>query len=151
MAQIAKMEVQTEIKSSADKFYDMFRNKRHLLAKICPQELKEGKLVRGDWKSVGSVREWSYDAGGDTEAVKETIEAIDDESKSITYSAIEGGMMKYYNTFKSTVNVTAAGEGSLVKWTLEYEKKNENIPDPIKYLDLVANLTRDIDAYLVNA
>ena len=64
MAQIAKMEVQTEIKSSAEEFYDIFRSKVHLMPKICPQEFKDGKLVQGDWKSVGSVREWSYAAAG---------------------------------------------------------------------------------------
>ncbi|XVF85373.1 hypothetical protein PTKIN_Ptkin17bG0112400 [Pterospermum kingtungense] len=151
MAQVCKMDVRTEIKSPADKFFDVYRNKMHLLTKICPREFKDGKLLHGDWKSVGSVREWTYNVAGKTETCKETIEAIDDKSKTITFCMTEGEVKNYYNTFKPTVSVTAAGEGSLVKWTIEYEKKNESIPHPIKYLDFVVNKTKDIDAYLANA
>ncbi|MBA0872107.1 hypothetical protein Goshw_006971, partial [Gossypium schwendimanii] len=25
------------------------------------------------------------------------------------------------------------GEGSLVKWTMEFEKQNDDVPDPVKY------------------
>ncbi|XP_022775863.1 MLP-like protein 28 [Durio zibethinus] len=151
MAQIAKMEVQTEIKSPADKFYDIFRSKMHLMPKICPQEFKDGKLVDGDWKSVGSVREWCYAVAGNTETIKESIEAINDESKTITFNMLDGDVMKYYNTFKPILNVTALGQGCLVKWTLEYEKKNESIPAPIKYNDFLVSWSKNIDAYLLNA
>ncbi|XVE92014.1 hypothetical protein REPUB_Repub01dG0060700 [Reevesia pubescens] len=151
MAQIAKMEVQIGIKSSADKFYDIFRNKMHLMPKICPQEFKDGKVVQGDWKSVGSIREWIYAAAGNTENIKETIEAIDDESKTMTFNMLDGDLLNYYNTFKPIVNVTASGQGSLVKWTLEYEKKNESIPAPTKYKDFLVGWSKKIDAYLLNA
>ncbi|XVF85375.1 hypothetical protein PTKIN_Ptkin17bG0112600 [Pterospermum kingtungense] len=90
MAQIVKVEAQTEIKSSSDKLYDIFRNKIYLLSKICPQEFKDGKVLQGDWNSVGCVREWSYTAAGNTETVKETIEAIDDKNKSITFVVLVG-------------------------------------------------------------
>ena len=65
MAQIilAKMEVQVEIKSSAQRFYDIFRSKQHLLPKICPDMEKDVKVIKGDWESVGSIKQWSYVAG----------------------------------------------------------------------------------------
>ncbi|XWS69347.1 hypothetical protein CRYUN_Cryun04dG0171500 [Craigia yunnanensis] len=151
MAQIAKMEVQTEIKSSADKFYDVFRNKLHLMLKISPQQFKDGKVVEGDWKSVGSVREWTYAAAGSIETRKEAIEAVDDKSKTIIYSMLDGDMMKCYKTFKPILNVTASGQGSLVKWTVVYEKQNDNIPAPIKYKDFLVSWNKNVDAYLLNA
>ncbi|XVF85377.1 hypothetical protein PTKIN_Ptkin17bG0112800 [Pterospermum kingtungense] len=119
MAQISKVEAQTEIRLSADKFYDIFRNKIYLLPKICTQEFKDGKLLQGDWNSVGCVREWSYTAAGNTETVRETIEANDDQNKAITFNMLNGDAMKYYNSYKPNINVTAAGRGSLVKWTIE--------------------------------
>ncbi|OMO99694.1 hypothetical protein COLO4_13135 [Corchorus olitorius] len=153
MAQIAKMHVQAEVKSSAEKFYDIYRNKLHLMPKISPREFKEGKVIQGDWRSVGSVRVWSYVASGNVETVKETIEAVDDESKTITVSIVEGDVKKYYKSFKSTINVlpSASGQGSLVKWTLEFEKRNENIPDPTMYTDFLVNWSKSVDSYLLNA
>ncbi|XP_021293108.1 MLP-like protein 28 [Herrania umbratica] len=151
MAQIAKMEVQTEIKSSADKFYDIFRSKMHLMPKICPQNFKDGKLVEGDWNSVGSVRLWFYVAAGNTETLKETTEAINDKSKTITFNILEGDLMKYYKSFKPILNVIALAQGSLVKWTLEYEKQNEGIPDPIRYEDFLRSWSKNVDGYLRNA
>ncbi|XWS34489.1 hypothetical protein CRYUN_Cryun21dG0042600 [Craigia yunnanensis] len=103
MAQIAKIEVQTEMKSSADKVYDIFKRKMYLMPKICPELVKEVKLAKGDWET----------------------------------------------TFKSTVSVTASGQGSLVKWTLIYEKQNQNIPDPEKYLEFASSINKSVDAYLL--
>ena len=64
MAQTRKMDCQVEIKSQADKFYDAFRTKLQLMPKISNQVIKDVKLVQGDWESLGSVRLWSFVAGG---------------------------------------------------------------------------------------
>lgn len=88
---------------------------------------------------------------GNSETVKETTEAIDDKSKTMTFNMLEGDMMKYYKSFKSILNVTALGQGSLVKWTMEYEKQNEGIPDPIKYEDFLRSWSNNVDGYLLNA
>ncbi|OMO99697.1 hypothetical protein COLO4_13138 [Corchorus olitorius] len=148
MAQIQKMEFQIELKSSADKFFELFRSKPQLLPKICPQEFKGVKLVEGDWDSVGSIREWTHTASGHPDIAKESIEAIDDESKTITFKFLDGEMMKYYKTFKPTVNVLPSGQGGLAKWTVEFEKQNESIPDPVMYKDFITNFSKNVDAYL---
>ena len=59
------------------------------------------------------------DIVGNIETVKETMEAIDDKSKTITCSMLDGDLMKYYKTLKPILNVTASDQGSLVKWTVE--------------------------------
>ncbi|XP_039065395.1 MLP-like protein 165 [Hibiscus syriacus] len=46
--------------------------------------------------------------------------------------------------------VTPKGEGSLVKWTVEYEKQNDDVPKPVKYRDFYTNRSKDVDAYLLN-
>ncbi|XP_059446961.1 MLP-like protein 28 [Corylus avellana] len=149
MAQITKMETETEIKCSANKFYEIFRSKVHLMPKICPNLVKDIQLLKGDWDSKDSVKQWTYVAGN-SEGVK-TSEAIDEENKSITYKAIDGEIAKNYKVYKSTVQVTPKGNGSLVKWTIEYEKANEEVPTPDKYFDLVVNLSKAVESYLLNA
>ena len=63
MAQIAKMEAQVEIKSPSNKFYEVLSSKAHLLPKACPDKIKSIEVVEGDWKSVGSVKLWTYCIG----------------------------------------------------------------------------------------
>lgn len=88
---------------------------------------------------------------GNSETIQ-TAEYLDEENKSITYNVIGGEVAKYYNLFKSTAQVTPKGDhGSLVKWTIEYEKANEEVPAPNKYYDYVVNLTKSIEAHLLNA
>lgn len=65
MAQIAKMESQVDIKSSAEKFFQTFCNKQNELPKMCPNVVKDLQLIKGDWQSVGSIRKWIFVPGGD--------------------------------------------------------------------------------------
>ncbi|XVF78466.1 hypothetical protein PTKIN_Ptkin14bG0136000 [Pterospermum kingtungense] len=88
-------------------------------------------------------------SGGISENALETVEAIDDRNKSITFDKSEGEVAKYYKTLQATVCVTANDEGSFVKWSLTYEKPNQNVPDPKRYLEFVASLTKSVDAYLL--
>ena len=68
MAQIAKMESQVDIKSSADRFVQTYCFKQTLLPMMCPNIVKDVHLIQGDSKSVGSVTKWTYvpSAGEDT-------------------------------------------------------------------------------------
>lgn len=88
---------------------------------------------------------------GNSETCKDIIEAIDDENKTITIKKLDGDLLKYYKTMKVKVQAIGPSEGgsSSVKWTLEYEKHNDDIPDPIKYIDFLPVSTKSIDAYLV--
>ncbi|CAI0448742.1 unnamed protein product [Linum tenue] len=55
--------------------------------------------------------------------------------------------MKEYKNFKLVVQATpqSGGEWSLVHWTLEYEKLNEEIPEPFSLLQFVVHTSKDID------
>ncbi|KAI3943250.1 hypothetical protein MKW92_032984 [Papaver armeniacum] len=59
-------------------------------------------------------------------------------------------MMDHYNSFGFTlVFVTPKGEGcSLVKWSMEFEKANENVPTPNAYVNLMDKITRELPAKL---
>ncbi|CAB4308043.1 unnamed protein product [Prunus armeniaca] len=130
MAQIANIEVQDEINANANKFYEIFRSKGYLLPKICPNIIKDLQVLKSDGSSVDSIKQWTYIA-----------------AREVT---------KHYKSFKATVQVTIGGDGcshsssSSVKWNIEYQKQNEAVPTPNKYLDFVVILTDKVDAYLLN-
>ena len=85
---------------------------------------------------------------GKTETIKDKVE-IDDENKSVTFSAIEGDLFKSYKSYKATVKITTTAEGALAKVTVDYEKLNEDVPAPDKYLDFVLNILKDVDAHII--
>lgn len=83
---------------------------------------------------------------------KERIDLVDEEKKTMSYSFIEGDILKYYKNFKATVSVTEGeGDGCVVKYSAEFEKANQQIPDPILYRDFAVKLFHNFDAYIINA
>ncbi|CAL5430678.1 unnamed protein product [Camellia sinensis] len=150
MAEIFKLEGQTEVKCKADKFFEIFTCKSYLFPKICPEKIKSVQVLEGDWATMGSVKVWNYVPGG-SESAKERIEAIDVDNKSVTFNLLDGDVLKVYKTFKSTLQVTNMDDGCLIKVTLAYEKQHEDTPPPTMYLEFVANISKDIEAYLFKA
>ncbi|KAG4205507.1 hypothetical protein ERO13_A04G109408v2 [Gossypium hirsutum] len=141
MDQIKRMECQVEIKSSADKFFEAYQTKAQLMPKMANQVVRDEKLVEGsDWDSEGSVRQWFFVAGDN----------VDDKDWTILYKLVEGEIMKAFKSWKSIFNVMLTGEGSLVKWTTEFEKQNDDVPDPVRYGEFLTTWTKNVDTYLLN-
>ncbi|CAH2080676.1 unnamed protein product [Thlaspi arvense] len=152
MSQLRKSEHEVEIESSAHEFFHVFRSKAHNIPNVCPQKVSAIDVHAGDWETQGSIKQWSYVVDGKSETSRETVEAIDDENKSITFNVLDGDMLQNYKSLKAFLQVTGKEDkGALVKWTIEYEKTNENAPDPDKYMDLVVSMTKDIDQHLLKA
>ncbi|XP_076921943.1 kirola-like [Bidens hawaiensis] len=59
-----------------------------------------------------------------------------------------GTMYSIYKTFKASVQVNGTGDNSTVTWTLEYEKMNEDIPDPDSLVEAVQNITKFVETRL---
>lgn len=82
--------------------------------------------------------------------VAEEVEAIDDEKNSTTFRVIEGNLMKLYKNFVFIVQATSKeGGGSIVHWTLQYEKLSEEVTEPYSLLQLGVHLSKDIDLHLM--
>ncbi|GAB2247912.1 hypothetical protein Droror1_Dr00007794 [Drosera rotundifolia] len=47
--------------------------------------------------------------------------------------------------------VATKGDGSLVTWTCDYEKVNEEVPAPELFKDFVVKTFHDLNAYLLKA
>lgn len=79
---------------------------------------------------------------------KERIESVDEGEKIYVYSIFDGDLMKYYKTFIAKINVIPKGESSLVKWSCEFEKASEEIPDPSVIKEFAVKNFVEIDDYL---
>ncbi|KAF3443598.1 hypothetical protein FNV43_RR14918 [Rhamnella rubrinervis] len=146
MAQIGKLQAQTEIKSSADKFYGFFKNHIKRLVEMFPENLKSCELLGGgDELRTGTVMAWKYDLGTRLEA-KVRVQALNEENKSFTFVFTEGDVLKVYNSLKAKLEVS----GGLVKWSFEFDKANQNAPNPDPYLDLAIKVSKGLDDYLYN-
>lgn len=90
-------------------------------------------------------------AEGRKETLKEKRE-FDDENKTVTHIGIEGEVFNYYKSWKGSWRaVHRDGGPAVAKIIIVSEKLNESLPHPVNYLDLMANMTKDIDAHLVKA
>ncbi|KAL3501224.1 hypothetical protein ACH5RR_035673 [Cinchona calisaya] len=152
MAGTGKLDVEVEVKSSADEFWNAIRDSTNLFPKAFPNQYKSIEVVEGDGKSVGSVRLVKY-AEGSPEITysKEKIEFVDDANKTVSYIVIEGDLLKFYKVFKPSLVVSPKGDGSLVKWICEFEKASEEIPIPHIIKDFAVKNFQELDAYLLNA
>lgn len=82
---------------------------------------------------------------------KEKIDAVDDSEKTLTYSVIDGDLLNYFKRFKGHISVTPKSDGSLVKWSIEYEKNSEEVPEPEIIKEIALKTFLKVDDYIINA
>ncbi|XP_057542456.1 MLP-like protein 28 [Amaranthus tricolor] len=148
MAQIRKLEGQIELNCSAEKLFKMNMVKQANIPNICANMCKV-EAYQGDWESVGSTRRWDYVIDGKAEYLIERIEAHDVENKIIHRRAIDGNIMKnHYKSFASTLQVIPKGNTCLVKIILEYEKMNQDAPEPYHLLHFGLAIFKELVSHL---
>lgn len=59
--------------------------------------------------------------------------------------------MELYKSYNIIFQLIPKGETHVRKIIIEYEKKNEVVPPPQKYMNVVNRLVKDVDAKLVQA
>ncbi|KAG9142300.1 hypothetical protein Leryth_007723 [Lithospermum erythrorhizon] len=149
MAQIQKLEIQAKIKSSPRKIFYIYKNKGSLMPKIVPNKVQMVKVIEGDGTCVGSIRLWTYNMEVFLVVAKDRIEAVDEENQRITFEVIGGEVTNYFKSFKATLQTKFEHPGNFIKWTLEYEKVDENVPTPHNHLEFLVELAKDVDSYLL--
>jgi len=86
---------------------------------------------------------------GEVHTCNEQVEEVDDQNKKITYKLF-GGDIENYKVFKLILEVLTKADGSsAVRWTIDYEKNNEDVDTPNGWMDYLSKSTRDIDGHLV--
>ncbi|EOA22129.1 hypothetical protein CARUB_v10002687mg [Capsella rubella] len=150
---LGDVEVEVEIKSPAVKFYQVYAGRPNHVAKATSTKVQACDLLEGDWGTVGSIVNWNYVYAGKAKVAKERIELVEPEKNLIKFRVIEGDVLALYKSFLITIQATTAkegGVGSVVKWHLEYERNDENVPHPENYLPFLAEMTKEIDEHLLS-
>ncbi|KAI4386486.1 hypothetical protein MLD38_004416 [Melastoma candidum] len=149
MALHGSMKIDMWIKAPADQFHNVFSARPHHIPNASPEKIQACELHKGDWGNSGSVINWNYVHDGESKVAKEIVEEIDDEKSFTKFRVIDGDLMKRYKDFTLLVQATPMDDGSLVHWSLDYEKLNEDVPEPYTLLEFCAHITKDISSNLV--
>uniref|UniRef100_A0A803L6J2 Bet v I/Major latex protein domain-containing protein n=1 Tax=Chenopodium quinoa TaxID=63459 RepID=A0A803L6J2_CHEQI len=105
-----------------------------------------GKMeVEVDIKSSGDVFHELFD--GEKCEAKVIVEAIDEKNKLVRFKIIEGSLLKEYKSFVATLEVVHRGAITAVKWAVDFEKFEDFGPYPVKLMDFIIGMTRDIEAH----
>ncbi|KAK2354334.1 hypothetical protein P8452_74732 [Trifolium repens] len=150
MVLAGKLITELGIKTTAEKFFKLCSSEIHEMQNAC-ERVHETKLHRGDdWHDTDKVLHWTYVIDGKVHTCYEIIEEVDEQNKKSTFKLFGGDIDEHYKVFKLIVEVIDKSDGSAtVKWTIEYEKINEDIDPPNGWMDYLNQLTRDVDAHII--
>ncbi|KAK4264022.1 hypothetical protein QN277_029364 [Acacia crassicarpa] len=148
MSHFGKLEADVHLNASAEQMHEILCSNPHHIPNITPTKMKSVTKLQGDWGKVGSIIVWNYLIDGKSRVTKSVTEAIEPEKNSITYIATEGDILEHNKFFKLTNEVIPKEKGSAVHLTFEYEKLHSQITDPHYLMQLISEITRDIDSHL---
>ncbi|GLT50310.1 hypothetical protein SLA2020_238020 [Shorea laevis] len=147
-----QLHVDVEFKSPADKFWGTVRDSTTVFPKAFPQDYKSIEVLEGDGKAPGSVRLITYSEGSPIVKIsKEKIDAVNDAERWVAYSVIDGDLLKFYKVFKGKIHVIPKGEGGIVKWSCEFERASEEIPDPNVIKEFAVKNFKELDEFVLKA
>ncbi|MCL7023466.1 hypothetical protein MKW94_022923 [Papaver nudicaule] len=90
--------------------------------------------------------------GGSAIVSKVNVTAVHNKNRSITWTVLEGDIAKDFKSFNFSLDITprhGATDGtSMVKWSVEYEKANGDVPDPVGIITACGLLTTIMDLRL---
>ncbi|KAI3887804.1 hypothetical protein MKW92_024583 [Papaver armeniacum] len=147
------MVTEVEVKRYAAKHYEMFRHYVEV-PKALPQIYKSVKVIEGDGDYSGCVKEWDYVSAGSPLIVEEQTTYMD-ETMTVCHSVVGGALKKDYKKFNLILAVSPNskddGCGGTVRFSIEYEKNNEDSPAPITYIALCQKIIEGMNSYLCSS
>ncbi|XP_010272877.1 PREDICTED: MLP-like protein 34 [Nelumbo nucifera] len=147
MALTGKLESEKEINAPAKKFFHCLIDLPNLFHKAVVHESHRTKVLEGDGKSLGSAVHFNYALDGKTVSnTAARIEALDEGKNLITFGCYDGDVMKHYKVLKVHFQVIPRHHKSSVKWSIEYEKVKESVPEPFDYMDFEEKMLEGIDS-----
>ncbi|RZC47660.1 hypothetical protein C5167_040603 [Papaver somniferum] len=156
MARIQKLEAVTEVMCCPAKLYRMFTRDAPELPKYLPKAFHSVEVIGDGEVCLGTGFVWKAVPHGAGSAIltKQKITAVDNKNRSITYTVLEGDVMKDFNSFSFKLDIITPKSGttdgtSLVKWSVEYEKANEDVVDPIEILKACEVATTEMNIHLL--
>ncbi|KAM7270222.1 hypothetical protein ACFE04_029436 [Oxalis oulophora] len=133
--QLQIVQADVKIKPSAAVFFTLDLRRPDLYPVVYPTVYKSVKTLEGRAGKLGSVIRIDY-----TVSYKKNYAAFD---------VIDGYLTTIYKRFRVILSCFPKCDGSIVRWTLEYEKKNQDGPDPTEELTVLIKFTRLAEKYLL--
>ncbi|KAJ4844899.1 hypothetical protein Tsubulata_015072 [Turnera subulata] len=149
MALSGKVQAVVELDCPPEKFFKAWKSEAHQIPKYTPNHLHSVELHEGDWES-DHIKFWEYSVGGKRETFKEKVE-VDEANMTVKLIGLEGDPMKIYKVFNPMYKVEPKGQGTLATLSIEYEKVNENVPNPDIYVDFMVKHSMEIAAAIGKA
>ncbi|KAF7808725.1 MLP-like protein 31 [Senna tora] len=152
MSLVSKLEADIELKASALSFLEIFSTKPYEIANIDPSFIQSVQILSGQWGVIGFVVLVNYTLDGKASVAKMEVEDLNLIDISITFNVVEGDLLEEYKSIKFIIKVTPKilQLGSEVHWTIQYEKLNDQIPDPNLLMQDIIEMSKMIDASLTN-
>ncbi|XP_028767191.1 MLP-like protein 28 [Neltuma alba] len=149
---VSALEADVELQTSASKFLQIFSTKTYELATISPDIVQVLKLflVMGHCRLL-LRHQLHVRSDGMPQVAKDVVESINLIDLSAVFKVIEGDLLDVYDSFKFILKLTPnVLSGSVVHWTMEYEKRSDDTADPTSLMKEVIQLSKDVDAHVAN-
>ncbi|WMV22699.1 hypothetical protein MTR67_016084 [Solanum verrucosum] len=140
-----KLIASLEMKCGGHSVFEVFHTNTHHIVNICPRNVTHFEVHEGEIIKAGSIVSWKYYEAGQEMYMKHLIEAVDPHKKLIKWKVIEGDLLELYNYF----DFTTSCDHQWTTWTIEYEKKTEDTPEPLIHLSHIFDMTKDIEGHLL--
>jgi len=80
---------------------------------------------------------------------QEKIESVDEKNKSIVFKLFGEDIDNQFKVFNLIFQAIEKNDGSAaIKWSVEYQRANEEVHPPYGYMEFCNKCTKDIDDYL---
>nr|QKE59448.1 major latex protein-like protein [Nepeta racemosa] len=149
----SKLEIEIELKSDVEKMWKHFKEFTKLFPKACPHLYEKIDVIEGDGISVGTIFVSTLkptELNPVVMVTKEKIDFLDDENKMLRYSYMEGEILKNYKNLRGTVHMSSSKSGGTIfKYSGEFEKANEQVPDPVFFKDFMVIVFQGLDDYIL--
>ncbi|KAH6779012.1 hypothetical protein C2S52_010249 [Perilla frutescens var. hirtella] len=143
-----KVIAQVAFKAGGNIFHHLLADNPKHLAKATPVTIQACDLHQGNYGVNGSVVQWKYTLDGKPQIAKQVLENIDKEKKQISWKTVEGDMLELYKRITTTVHVETKSGVDFVTWTLDYELIDADKPHPLPVLNLLIELTKELEAHI---
>ncbi|XP_015055151.1 kirola-like [Solanum pennellii] len=139
-----KLTSKLEMKCAGDLLHDHFKSNPHQTSTMSPDKVTNFTLHDGQLGKTNSVIGWKIILGGKERHFKQVVD-IDDAAKSMTFNFIEGYMNELYNS----MTVILTSKENWITWSIMYEKLDENIPEPLDFMEFLIGLIKDLATHHV--
>ncbi|KAK7405728.1 hypothetical protein VNO78_07336 [Psophocarpus tetragonolobus] len=148
MTLAGKISMEIGVHATAAKWFNLFATELHHVQNLTDRvhETNCIMVMTGITVTASNTGLCTY---GKVTTYHESIESVDEPNKTITYKIFSGDIDHEYKVFKVIFHAIHKDHGSaIIKWTIEYEKINEEIHPPFGFMEYLYKGSRHVDGNL---